>query len=158
MARKLSGDISPGSSPSWTNAEDYVRGLDDGPIGQCGEDGNGCGDASTPGQICWSLSPFTVTDTDNGETCVNEGPLDFTTSTAYYRMQIDRTTIEPRYCQIAMVTDSAVPGVGDTYVVALADENDSGTPTSVPTMPIYLLMVLSGLLALFGFYRVRASK
>ena len=43
----------------------------------------------------------------------------------------------------------------------------AGTPTasgnatpsvSVPTLPTILLMVLSGLLALFGFYRVRASK
>ena len=30
--------------------------------------------------------------------------------------------------------------------------------TPVPTMPMYLLMGLSGLLVLFGFYRVRASK
>ena len=33
-----------------------------------------------------------------------------------------------------------------------------GDATPVPAMPMYLLFALSGLLALFGFYRVRASK
>ena len=48
------------------------------------------------------------------------------------------------------------------YVATFEDPQilvESPAPTTpVPTMPIYLLMVLSGLLALFGYHRVRASK
>ena len=48
------------------------------------------------------------------------------------------------------------------YVATFEDPQilvESPAPaTPVPTMPMYLLMGLSGLLALFGFYRVRASK
>ena len=43
----------------------------------------------------------------------------------------------------------------DVVVVKI---RDAESPTPVPFMPTFLLLALSGLLALFGFYRVRASK
>ena len=43
----------------------------------------------------------------------------------------------------------------DVVVVKI---RDAESPTPVPFMPMYLLLALSGLLALFGFFRVRASK
>ncbi len=64
--------------------------------------------------------------------------------------------------KIVVVGHSENGGYYDFALVRYA-----GTPTasgnatpsvSVPTLPTILLMVLSGLLALFGFYRVRASK
>ena len=182
------GDFRRLDQNGWSDAEDYNRGTDLGPIGQC-NGGSGCGNATTTWQICWSLDPFTTTNTNNGETCTNEGPLEFTTSETYYRMQIDRSQTPTRYCQIAIETGAVASSdtLGDTRVVTLdANGNNSGNvpdpdgdgddkypgqgsgggggggqgrqATPVPTMSMYLLMGLSGLLALFGFYRVRASK
>ena len=142
------------------------------------------------GAVCFSLSPFTTTNTNNGETCTNEGPFTVAADTTYYRMQIDRSQTPTRYCQILIKTGDTAPTAGETEVVTLdANGNNSGNvpdpdgpgdnngpgggggggggggngqgrnqATPVPAMPMYLLMGLSGLLALFGFYRVRASK
>ena len=180
------GDFRRLQSNAWADAESAFRAVSAGPIGQC-EGGRGCGNATTNMQICWSLDPFTTTNTNNGETCTHEGPFAFTTNETYYRMQIDRSQAPTVYCQIAIETGAVASNttVGDTRVVTLdANGNNSGNvpdpdgdgddvypgqgagggngrgtqPTPVPTMPMYLLMGLSGLLALFGFYRVRASK
>ena len=173
--------------PNW---DDYTinRSLGYGDLGTCASqyyEVDKCGDATTDYQICHSLSPFTTTNTNNGETCINEGPLEWKLDTTYYRMQINRATTPTTYCQIKLVTDASacVDCVGRTEVVTLDDSGNNGgivpdpdgpgddkypgqggggqgrnQATPVPTMSMYLLMGLSGLLALFGFYRVRASK
>ena len=148
---------------------------------QIGEGGTNEGQYS----VCFSLSPFTTTNTNNGETCTHEGGFIVAADTGYYRMMIDRSQTPTRYCQIKKTTASAAPARGETCVVALdangnscdnvPDPDGNGDDvgggggggggggqgrqaTPVPTMSMYLLMGLSGLLALFGFYRVRASK
>ena len=49
---------------------------------------------------------------------------------------------------------------GGIFEIARAEDSGSGESSSVavPALPTYLLFALSGLLALFGFSRVRASK
>ena len=67
------------------------------------------------------------------------------------------------------VADSVAPvlgiGLGATASpsvllddVVVVKIRDAESPTPVPSMPMYLLLALSGLLALFGVFRVRASK
>ena len=140
------------------------------------------GDGGENDLVCFSLSPFTTTNTNNGETCTHEGPFTVAADTGYYRMMIDQSQTPTRYCQIKKTTASAAPARGETCVVALDANGDScddvpdpdgngddvgggggggggkNRATAVPTMPMYLLMGLSGLLALFGFYRVRVAK
>ncbi|MDC1116623.1 hypothetical protein OAS73_01940 [Luminiphilus sp.] len=164
------GDFRSLSIDGWEWVDTYAdKSLGD-PIG------NGGGDFDDY-SVCFSLSPFTTTNTNNGETCTHEGPFTVAADTSYYRMMIDRSQTPTRYCQIEKKTASASPAKGDTRVVALnanggscvnvpdPDGNGddvggggggSNQATAVPTMPIYLLMALSGLLALFGFFR--ASK
>ena len=79
------------------------------------------------GAVCFSLSPFTTTNTNNGETCTNEGPFTVAANTTYYRMQIDRSQTPTRYCQILIKTGDTAPSEGETEVVTLdANGNNSG--------------------------------
>ena len=60
----------------------------------------------------------------------------------------------PRLLLKATLANSAFSNVTIEYD-GLPSVDDA---TPVPAMPMYLLLALSGLLALFGFFRVRASK
>lgn len=102
------------SRDGFPNGEGFVRRLSNGDVGQIG---NALPDGY---QVCWSATPFTFDETQGGEFCTSEGPLTFSGSTTYYRMNIDSTGTDPAcegqtcYCQVAMTTGADVGTAGDT--------------------------------------------
>ena len=56
--------------------------------------------------------------------------------------------------------DYQTPVAGGIFEIAGAEDSGSGESSSVavPALPTFMLFVLGGLLALFGFSRIRASK
>jgi len=145
----VTGNWNSDGGGTWFAGENYERKSTDGNVGQC----NGTSCSNGDYQTCWSLSPFTFSETNGGETCTNEGPLAFTTSTTYYIMQIDRSSSPTAYCQIAMETGptSDPNSRGRTYVVALEP------PLPTPTIPSILLLALTALVGVIGLMRARAS-
>ena len=131
---------------NWFDIDNYERTITAGDIGQCG--GTSCLNGDY--QQCWSLSSFTIENTNGGETCTNSGPLAFTTSTTYYRISIDRSATPTVYCQIAMETGptSSPNSRGNTYVVPLLS-------VPVPALPLFGLLTLGGLLGLFGLRKLK---
>lgn len=140
-----------------------------------------CGDASIKTQLCWSEAPFTLANTNNGETCVSTvtaagiGPARDQT---FYAISIDRSGAETTYCQIEFKTlatgdpvPTEPPGTGSTRVVGLAptdpetDQTPDGPTTefpiygavqaAVPFMPHILLIGMTVLLATLGLRRAR---
>lgn len=146
----VTGNWNGDDGGTWFAGENYERSSDAGNVGQC--NGTSCNNGDY--QTCWSLSRFTLSNTNGGETCTNEGPLAFTTSTTYYIMQIDRSSSPTAYCQIAMETGPTDDpnSRGDTYVVAL-----EGEPVATPVMPSILLLALATLMGVIGFMRARVS-
>jgi len=134
----------------WFDTDNYERSITAGDIGQCG--GTSC--LNGDNQQCWSLSPFTIENTNGGETCTNSGPLAFTTSTTYYRISIDRSATPTVYCQIAMETGptSSPNSRGNTYVVPLLSALNI---VPVPALPLFGLLTLGGLLGFFGLRKLR---
>ena len=142
-----------------------------------------CGDASLDTQICWSEDPFTLANTNNGETCESTLPVGGIVAArdqTYYAISIDRSGAETTYCQIEFKTlatgdpvPDGPPGTGSTQVVGLAttdpetDQTPDGPTTpwpifreaiATPFMPHFLLIGLTCLLATLGVRRVRRKR
>jgi hypothetical protein len=143
-----------------------------------------CGDATIKTQLCWSEDPFTLANTNNGETCVSTvtaGGVGPARDQTFYAISIDRSGAETTYCQIefkTLATGEEVPDdprdTGSTRVVGLAggDPETDQTPdgptkpwpgfgavqAAVPFMPHILLIGLTCLLATLGVRRVRRKK
>jgi hypothetical protein len=142
-----------------------------------------CGDASLKTQLCWSEDPFTLANTNNGETCVSTvtpGGVGPARDQTFYAISIDRSGAETTYCQIEFKTlatgdpvPTEPPGTGSTKVVGLAvtDPETDQTPDGptepwpgfgafqaavvVPFMPHILLIGMTVLLATLGLRRAR---
>jgi hypothetical protein len=141
-----------------------------------------CGDALIKTQICWSEVPFTLANTNGGETCVSTTPATgkaVARDQTFYAISIDRSGAETTYCQIEFKTlatgdpvPTEPPGTGSTKVVGLAatDPETDQTPddptvpwpnygrvisTAVPFMPHFLLIGMTVLLATLGLRRAR---
>jgi len=133
----------------WEQADDYSREID---LGNVGAGGNSAPPIPASGQlggtdyyVCWSSTPFTNSNTDNGESCTHTvGGLPFTTGSKYYRFNLDKSTSPATYCQVEMTTSSTVPGRGNTRVVELTDTQ------AIPMMSFWGLGILAGLLLLLG--------
>jgi len=61
--------LSVQNAGDWFDTDNYERSITAGDIGQCG--GTSC--LNGDNQQCWSLSPFTIENTNGGETCTNSG-------------------------------------------------------------------------------------
>jgi hypothetical protein len=167
----------------------YERMADDMPYRRWGKciynDGtNLCGGAEEEAQICWSKEPFTLSSTNNGETCEGDVPrigILAKRDQTLYVISIDRSGAETEYCQIEFKTlatgeaiPSGPPGTGATSVVGLkntdpeTDETPDGplvpypgfqvAAIATPVMPHLVLIVLTGLLASIGVRHVRRRK
>lgn len=73
---------------------------------------------------------------------------------------IEGTVTFPGYSleSLSLVADEFVWTAGPNTITLRVEASPPQSSVPVTTMPMYLLFALSGLLALFGFSRVRASK
>ena len=73
---------------------------------------------------------------------------------------IEGTVTFPGYSleSLSLVADEFVWTAGPNTITLRVEASPPQSSVPVTTMPMYLLFALSGLLAVFGFYRVRASK
>lgn len=166
---------------SWANIADNRRSSRD--WGNCSSPYNCGGPAPKETQLCWSEAPFTLVNTNNGETCVStipEAGIPVTRDQTIHVISIDRRNDPTTYCQIEIKTlatgealDSGPPGTGSTevYEFAGSSENadaspdgdltsfpESRSPVATPFMPHLLLVALTALLSALGVWRVRRKK
>ena len=89
--------------------------------------------------VCWSTTPFTMSNTGGGEYCSHPGSITVAAGQTYYQFNLDKTVSPAQYCQIAFSTATAAPSVGTTRIMSI-------TPVSVPVFtPLGLLALLGGL-------------